>query len=132
MGQCGISKALDPLNMMLPTSCLTVRSEFFRLASFALFLLNIQSCPATVEDNFSRLFPGSCSFSHDSILMNVGEGWNMHGPVNLELHFVVHLLLHHQRLEKAPHYSRYILLIHPTMIKTPRSCSGGRNLLLIQ
>ncbi|MEQ2249512.1 hypothetical protein ILYODFUR_030048 [Ilyodon furcidens] len=58
----------------------------------------------TKEAHFSRLYPGSRSFSHDPKFMPIGDGRNIDPPVNQELCFSAQLSLHHNGPAQRPHY----------------------------
>ncbi|MEQ2311570.1 hypothetical protein AMECASPLE_021524 [Ameca splendens] len=58
----------------------------------------------TEEAHFSRLYPGSRSFSHDPKFMAIGEARNADRPVNRELRFSAQLSLHHNGPAQCPHY----------------------------
>ncbi|MED6280610.1 hypothetical protein CHARACLAT_012500 [Characodon lateralis] len=54
------------------------------------------------EAHFSRLYPGSCSFSHDPKFMAIGEGRNVDRPVNREFRFSAQLSLPHNGPAQHP------------------------------
>lgn len=55
--------------------------------------------------NFNHLYWWPCSFGHYLQILTIGEGWEVHGSINRDLHFMAQSSLHPNGYLQHRHYS---------------------------